>query len=257
MAIAVTSLVGVWSIEFDVSLSRYFYGLVFFATISGYNFVKYAKAAGLHHGSLTNSLQIIQNFSFISFAVFVYCVFKVEVETILGGISLCLLTFFYAVPFFRDTNLRTMAGLKVFIVAFVWAGVTTVLPALESQQSFVGDGFVSFIQHFLMVLVLMIPFEIRDLQFDDEALDTMPQKWGVRKTKKVGVALLLVIGALEAFKDVLSVAHILALLITCALIFIAVLWSRKQQSVYFAAFWVEGIPILYFILLLLFRHLLF
>ena len=148
-------------------------------------------------------------------------------------------------------------GLKIFIVALVWAGVTVLIPLLNEFKELTDDTILAFIQRFLMVLILILPFEIRDLQFDDEALDTMPQKWGVRKTKKVGVALLLVIGALEAFKDVLSVAHILALLITCALIFIAVLWSRKQQSVYFAAFWVEGIPILYFILLLLFRHLLF
>lgn len=254
VALAVSCLVGVTSLEFEITLSYYFYGLVFFATILGYNFVKYAKIAGLHQRSLTNSLQAIQTFSFISFLAFTICVFLIDFKTLLGGIALSGLTFFYAVPLLKNKSLRTMAGLKVLIVGSVWAGVTVILPVLESNSNFSTDVWITFMQRLLVVLALMIPFEIRDIQFDEVALGTMPQKWGVKHTKSFGVALLVVLVLLEGFKDVLSPSHISALILTSLLIGIVVGISRKKQSEYFAAFWVESIPILYLILLKLFTH---
>ena len=37
-----------------------------------------------------------------------------------------------------------------------------------------------------MVFVLTLPFEIRDLQYDDSTLETLPQRVGVKKTKIIG-----------------------------------------------------------------------
>ncbi|GER57919.1 hypothetical protein ULMA_00270 [Patiriisocius marinus] len=257
VALAVTSFVKVWSLEFNSSLSIYFYGLVFFATISGYNFVKYAKAAGLHHRSLTNSLQAIQAFSFVSFCLFLYCLFHIDFKTIVGGVALSALTFFYAVPLFRKTSLRTLAGIKVVIVAIVWAGVTCVLPSLENGVPFDTDVWLTFTQRIVLVLALMIPFEIRDLKFDELALGTMPQQWGINKTKIFGIGLIVFTILLEGFKDVISAKHISALSITCVVLGFVILISKKKQSEYFAAFWVESIPIFYVAILLLFSHFLF
>ena len=39
---------------------------IFFGTITGYNFVKYASVAKLHHRRLTKNLKIIQIFSFFA-----------------------------------------------------------------------------------------------------------------------------------------------------------------------------------------------
>lgn len=254
VAFAVISLVGVWSLEFETDLSGYFYGFVFFATITGYNFVKYAEIAGLHHRSLTNSLQAIQLFSSFAFALFVYCSFYVDPKTIIGGVAFSGLTFFYAVPVTQNKSLRTLAGLKVLIVALVWAGVTTILPVLESHLTFNTDVWITFLQNVFIVLALLIPFEIRDLQFDKLSLGTMPQKWGVKVTKFLGVALLFGAITIESFKDVLSTSHISALLLTCVITIVAIVVSRKKQTKYFAAFWVESIPIIYFFLMVLFSH---
>jgi hypothetical protein len=150
--------------------------------------------------------------------------------------------------------LRTLTGLKVIIVAIVWAGVTAILPALESETVLSKTIWITFFQRVLLVIVLMIPFEIRDLKFDKEALGTMPQKWGVKKTKFVGLVLLILVLTIENFKNVVSVSHISALLATCFILGVVIRMTRKKQSEYFAALWVESIPIIYFVLLKLLSH---
>ena len=94
----------------------------------------------------------------------------------------------------------------------------------------------------------MIPFEIRDLPYDSSALETIPQRFGVLRSKIFGIFLLLLILGLEIFKDEISSAYILSLLIFFPLI-ILVLWgSKKHQGRYFASFWVEAMPIVWFLI---------
>ena len=63
VALGVTGLVYVTSIEFGVTLPVAFYWVSFLGTITGYNFIKYAEIAGLQHKSLIKSLQNLQVFS--------------------------------------------------------------------------------------------------------------------------------------------------------------------------------------------------
>ena len=102
--------------------------------------------------------------------------------------------FIYVVPFLSgfQKNLRKVSYLKIFLVAFVWAGVSCSIPLLvhETQISSV-DSILSFLQRMFFVLVLIFPFEIRDMHLDIKDIKTLPQKIGVEKTKKVGFVLLL------------------------------------------------------------------
>ena len=67
VAIAVYTFVRVTEQYFELDYQEYFNYFIFFATITGYNFVKYAGVAKLHHRSLTEDLKIIQIFSFFIF----------------------------------------------------------------------------------------------------------------------------------------------------------------------------------------------
>ncbi|MGB3774134.1 MAG: hypothetical protein WA951_02660, partial [Leeuwenhoekiella sp.] len=97
---------------------------IFFGTVTGYNFVKYAGIAQLHHRSLTTALQTIQYFSLLCFFCCIYFTFKVGWNVLLGCLPLGLLTLFYAVPLFSSQNLRTAPTIKIFVIAAVWAGAT-------------------------------------------------------------------------------------------------------------------------------------
>jgi hypothetical protein len=255
VAFSVLALVGISMLEYEIEIPNELWGFIFFGTITGYNFVKYAKIAGLRHRELTNSLRSIQVFSITCFGITSYFTFLLSFDTLLliGGFA--LLTFFYAVPFLKSKNLRSLTSFKIFVVALVWAGVTVIVPLQSAGIDLNADIFLTFIQRFFIVIVLIIPFEIRDLQFDLESLRTLPQQLGVKRVKGLGLSLLLFCLIMEVFKEEFLVGYFMSLLIICALIVAALIGSGKQQFKYFASFWVEGIPIVWLGVLLLLSNL--
>ncbi|MFT4668451.1 MAG: hypothetical protein ACI9M9_000355 [Flavobacteriaceae bacterium] len=255
VAFAVLALVGISKMEYDLQIPNALWIFIFFGTITGYNFVKYAKIAGLRHRELTNSLRSIQVFSFFSFGIVTYFALQLSFETLLYIGGFALLTFFYAVPFLKSKNLRNLASLKVFVVALVWAGVTVIVPLFSEGVEFNIDVLLTFVQRFFIVFVLTIPFEIRDLQYDDKTLRTLPQQLGVTRVKALGLFLLLICLITEGLKDEFSLGYCMSLLIICALIAAALISSRTKQLKYFASFWIEGIPIVWFGVLLLLSNL--
>lgn len=233
-------------LEFNWNLVAF----VFFATITGYNFVKYSGIAQLHHLSLTRNLRIIQIFSLFCFLALMYFTFKLHLRTLIATGILGLFTLFYAVPVFsRKRNLRSLPGLKIFVIAIVWAGSTVILPVIEAENPLDFHVIIDTLQRFMLVVALTLPFEIRDLQFDESDLDTIPQTLGVRNTKIFGTFLLILIFFIELFQAYFE--NIKFLILTIILITSGImLWaSRRIQHKYYASFWVEAVPVLYFLIL--------
>jgi len=251
VAIAVCALVGVTALEFALAIPLNLWFFVFFGTITGYNFVKYAEVAGVRHRTLRDSLKSIQLFSMVSFCGMLFFGVQLATMTLFVIGIFGLLTYFYATPLLKHKNLRTLGGLKVFIVAFVWAGVTVIVPLIEANLSLETDHWVTFVQRYLIVIVLTLPFEIRDLQYDISNLKTLPQILGVKKVKFLGVSLLLIVLFLDGFKDEFTYAYFINLAIICILIGMLLLVSKIRQPKYFASFWVESLSIIWVLLLLL------
>ena len=230
---------------------------VFYATITGYNFVKYFGIAKFHHRRLTVWLKVIQIFSLISFVLMCYYALQLPKTLLVYSAVFALITFFYAIPFLpkrlfidQHQNLRSIGGLKVYLIALVWSGVTVFLPILSYESSLSADVFVMGIQRFLVVILLMLPFEIRDLKFDNLKLSTIPQKIGVKQTKRFGMVLVGLVFFLEFLKDDISGHQTLVLFIALLLLLVLLLCSKVEQSKYYSSFWVEGWPILWLLLTL-------
>lgn len=261
VALAVCALVWITFWELDLSPSWPLVAFVFFGSISGYNFVKYASAAGLHHRSLAESLRVIQVFSLFSLGMLIYSLFQLPASVIYVSAVFGSLTFFYAVPLFSAFrksvsdprvrgNLRSLAGLKIFVVAVVWAGVTVLVPWANSDWAATPDLWVILGQRILLVIVWTLPFEIRDLRYDAGQLRTFPQRLGVKKTKALGLFLLLGVLFLEHVKQDSTSTFYLSLILIFFVSAFLLVNSKKEQSRYFSSFWVESIPILWMLLLL-------
>ena len=100
-----------------------------------------------------------------------------------------MLTLLYAIPFLSGfhKNLREVSYLKIVVVALVWSGFTVLIPVLDAGIEFSIQLVLVAIQRFLIVVVLILPFDIRDVKYDAISLQTIPKKIGVEKTKKLGV----------------------------------------------------------------------
>ena len=247
VALAVCSLCALTFLNLDEVLQFNFLGFAFFATVTGYNFVKYAGIAKLHHMSLTESLRTIQIFSFVSFVILMYFTFIMPRELLLGIGCLGMLTLLYALPIFPKANsLRTIRGLKIFIIAIVWAGFAGILPSLYLDSTITHLAIIQTLQYAIFVLAIILPFEIRDVKYDASQLGTIPQRIGIKKTKVLGLALLALIILAEFFKIKLEIANLITLLIICLLAALFIVGSKKEQHKYYASFWVESLPIIWF-----------
>jgi hypothetical protein len=128
----------------------------------------------------------------------------------------------------------------VFIVALVWSGLTVLVPVYYATSA-IPDLWLCFGQRFFIVLALIIPFEIRDLPQDKNALVTFPQLLGVQKTKLFGFFLIVFTLLFEGLKQPFVFSKTAPLVIVCGLTAFCLYRARVRQSKYFASFWVEGI----------------
>jgi len=248
VALAVTALTQMGYFAYGYSTQNSTLLFVFLGSITGYNLVKFAPIAGLYHRSLARHLRAIQLFSFLVFLFMCYAF--LEIPRLLKWISLflALATLLYIVPFFGKKNLRNRYGLKIFIIAFVWAGTTSLLPFFSYENRLNWDLVVTFFQRFFWVIVLTLPFDIRDLLYDSKGLGTLPQRFGIGRTKVFGLLLLVIIVILEGFKEYMDRFYILSQLIILVVSGIFLLLAKSKQSKYYTIFWVEALPIFWFVL---------
>jgi hypothetical protein len=242
VALAVVAFAVLRMKEMGLDLEFNFLFFMFLASVSGYNFVKFAGIAKLYHRRLTRQLKGIQLFSAAAFLLMLYFLFQLNLKSILLLIGLSLINFVYAFPVFTNRkNLRNLSGVKIFIIALVWASSCVLLPSLEFRITLNTFTIWQFVQQILMILTLMIPFEIRDFKYDDQNLFTLPQILGIWKTKFLGSAILVLILLIPIFN------HEISLLFTIpfsVLLFLLILFASKNQHAYYASFFVEVIPIL-------------
>ncbi|MGB6269348.1 MAG: hypothetical protein WBF67_10100 [Olleya sp.] len=256
VALAVYALSWITLKKFNINYDETILYFNFYATITGYNFVKYFGIAKWHHRSLAKWLKIIQIFSLLCFVLMCYYAYSLELNTLLIIAGFGLVTFLYAIPFLpknwymdAQQNLRDISGLKVFVIALVWSGVTVASPLINNHVNFNADAIITVIQNFILVIVLMLPFEIRDLRYDSLKLATIPQKIGVKRTKLLGFILLLVFYFLEYFKDEIKISYLIIQMVICVIIGLFLMVSDQKKSAYFTSFWVEAIPILWLLLM--------
>ena len=166
------------------------------------------------------------------------------------------MTFFYVIPLFKvgtiEMSFRNFPAIKILSIAIAWAGISVLFPLFEIGYGFNNIVYLEFIQRILFVIAITIPFDIRDLKTDSKALKTLPQLVGIQNAKFIGVSLLCVFVGIDFFKQNISNS---ILFITISIAFISalfLLFTSENKSRFYTSFWVEAIPIIWFVLICLF-----
>ena len=250
VALAVYALVRITEFYFEIPYNKSLDYFIFFGTITGYNFVKYAGVAKLHHRSLTTTLKTIQIFSLFCFVAMCYYAYLVPFKTLLLTLPFSLITVLYAIPFLSGfaKNLRQISYFKIIVVALVWTGFTVLIPVLDAEKEFSINLVLLFLQRFLIVIVLVLPFDIRDVKYDAISLQTIPKKIGVEKTKKLGLMLLVFLLILEYLVDSPAVVKTPFMIFFFVMI-LFLMRAKIGQHKYYSSFWVEALPIFWCLLL--------
>ncbi|GAA0873564.1 hypothetical protein GCM10009117_27110 [Gangjinia marincola] len=249
VALAVVSLIAVshFSLRFVVADAYYFF--VFFATILGYNFVKYWsrwKKAIYPHKLFKDTFFLVSLFSFVGAMLFgIYLGSKTQIfMAVLCGVLIA-----YTLPLPRQKkSLRTFTGIKVIVVALVWTVVTVILPIINANFPLSERVWLEASQRFLYVFAITLPFEIRDMHEDRSVLGSIPLLIGVKQTKAVGSFLIIIFVVMEFIgNSSLKTVWITGVIGLMGLV--SVLRIKEKHSRYITSFWIEGIPICWFVTL--------
>ncbi|MDM1349490.1 hypothetical protein HX017_02600 [Myroides marinus] len=226
--------------------------LAFSGTLFSYNFIKYAEVVYRHKNPFTLRLKVIIAMSLVALVVGVVSFFLLNLKAQLVTIGLLVLAVLYAIPVSSNvSNLRNLAGLKVYIVCLCWATVTLIVPVMNADIPITWDIVIKFTQRFILVFILIGIFEVVDLQYDDKYLKTLPQMLGITNTKYLLALLLVPFYVIEFFK--LGYQPIQAwnnLLIVLLTLFFIVYASPKRTK-FFTLFWVESVPIVWWLIVVI------
>ena len=247
IAFSVLSLSFITAQTFAIKCDKNLFLFLFCSSVLAYNFIKYFGISKFYYRSLTTRLKEIQLLSLFCFFGLIITFFELNNTTKLLVLCLGAVTFFYEIPFERVASLRRVKGLKIYIIALVWAMTTVLLPLLEAVVEFEVSIFLTFIQRFIFILVLMLPFEIRDLNNDDLRLSTIPQKIGITTSKRLGFLGLFFIFLLSFLLHDNSI-DILNSTIVMVVTGMFLLFSHPKKPFYFTAFWVESVPVFWALL---------
>lgn len=247
LAVACFTLISGFLFDKNVETEALFLGC---STFIAYHFIRYMNRTkyGKTHllDAFSNTYKnIIGGLLVLTIGVNLYLLTFLEVNQTLRLLPFGVLTLLYGVSFIKlkekRYSIRYIPGLKIFIIASVWAGVVVFFPLEFNSQTGLY-----FLESLLFVVVLTLPFDIRDVQFDKENVTTLPIVLGLPKTKWLGTLFLLLSVAIHYYT--FGLKGFFAYLFI-ALILVALLWkSTTNQSKYYASFWVEGIPIFYVLL---------
>lgn len=222
---------------------------VFFATILSYNYIRLTRLKQVKSWYFkwlkSNKTDLIL-LSILSFLACVYLILKIRLHTFFILIPFVILTLLYVLPPFisKNINLRNLPAIKIFLIAFSWAGITVLFPLMQ-YGIFNNTGLWLFFQRFLFVVALTLSFDIRDVLYDSESLLTLPIWLGVKNTKILGLIFLGLFLAIDCFYIKTKYLWIDGLIAVC--LGFLLLKSSTNQNKYYSAFWVEGIPILWLV----------
>ncbi len=233
-----------------VPFDNYVYGLVFFATLSSYNF--YWLISKYYFNRQQSVISFLsKNFSntllFAGAATgLLYCMAYLH-NIIPYIIVAVLLTLLYSVPLWPVKALaftRKAGFLKTVLLAFTWAYVTVIIPVRESVFTESLSVILLFSARFLFMLMLCIIFDSRDIQVDKihslRSLATDVSNNTLRIIMAIVFSLYLICGLfLRYYFD--NTPQVIAFLITGIITLMVYLMSLRKRGYFFYYFLVDGL----------------
>ncbi len=256
VAIAGFCLAKITLIKFDIHSNLAPLLIGFFIIIS-YNFIRYFEIDSKRLGwfkswFLQNEIRLVW-VSVLAFLSSVYIILftKFNLESLFIVIPFGFITVFYAIPIFKigkfEVSFRNFPAIKIFSIAIAWAGVTVLFPLLEQGYHFDNNVYLTFFQRVIILIAYTIPFDIRDINFDEKQLKTIPQLVGIKNSKIVGTILLSIFVLIGFLKNSCFEKDILSDFIIAVIVFLFLWNSKTKQSRYYTSFFIEAIPILWFL----------
>lgn len=162
----------------------------------------------------------------------------------------------YVAPIKGRLPLREIAFIKSFAIASTWSVIVCLLPALNSNENIESYPIVGLVIliNFFFVLGQCIPFDIRDLKYDEISnVKTLPHKIGVITSKRIAISSLFISLILLAPISLISreINFLIIWFISISYLVYLILKVDKSKNDYYYSIGLELGLLMPFILLLL------
>ena len=230
--------------RYGLNVPHAYFAVLFFGGLAVYNVIKSLVEPGSQQGSFISGFGWELRVSLFAALIAFGCLLLLDSRYFFGLAITGILVLLYAVPIFPGKqNFRNYGLLKIGIVSIVWTSLTFLLPMYIGESPLNIVSILGGMQRMLWMLLLMLPFEMRDLKVDPPQIKTLPRRLGLTGTKRIGWA-----GACLFFLSGLYInfnSPLLLLVDGFAALFtgLAIQFSTTNQGPYYASFWVESIPI--------------
>ncbi len=237
---------------------------IFFATNFTYHFASYTVSGIQNKRSIwiQQNKKLIKKILWIDGIGLLIIFPTLHFNSIILIATLALFALSYNYPFKKSNGeyfyLRQYSIIKIFLISSIWTFSTVLFPILESGVSLsIEELFFLLFKRFLFVFVLLIPFDIRDIQPDKESnLKTLPILIGEKKSSFLLIFLLLFI-VLEYFWFDLNrnFSHFSGFISSIVISSFILLNQRIKRNEFYYLILIDGLLILQPLLVLLFSTL--
>ncbi|MFD2068735.1 hypothetical protein ACFSKU_17730 [Pontibacter silvestris] len=192
----------------------------------------------------------------ITLATFIYFRYNLHIN-IWFMLHLAVISIGYTVPIVYKARkvkpLRSVPLLKVFLIAYVWAIVTTLFPMMDADVlMWDSQAMLLFARRFLFILALALLFDIRDYSYDRSTNTlTFPGLMGVESTKLLSLCLLMLYVVLAVTTETLDTQ--LALIASGIGAALVVAFSREDKPRLYYSLFADGAMLLHATLIFLAR----
>lgn len=206
-------------------------------------------------------------FSILAATALIPLFFMLSFKSQILNVFLGILSLGYAMPLFKSKNkkfgLRNIPGLKLFLIALVWAFSSVLMPYFQVQESqSLNISFINLViltvKRFLFVVAITIPFDIRDM-FQDKVfeLKTIPTIFGEKKAYLFCQLMLIAyMVLLFLFRNKGFDPDFFGLAFTVILSGWLIFQSKWEKNEYYYFFYLDGTLILQYAMLLFFNFIL-
>ena len=223
---------------------------VFFATLFTYNFqrlirikknVNHPRKEWILNNQISTFLIIIISTIVCGFLFFLF-----------NNNTKILILLSASIAILYPFGIRKIPLLKIFIISLIWTVSTMIIVIVENKIIFDTNTILHVFSRFLFILLITIPFDIRDIKYDTKNIVTIPTLIGSSKSILISILLLVVLENITIYQFIhynLSLNFLIAITSFCVFCGFLIMKSNKNQDDFYFSFWIESLSIFFYLFL--------
>ena len=166
----------------------------------------------------------------VSLISMLYLMSQLSAVVVVALVPVGIISFLYTLPLFsKKKRLRDFHYIKILLISYVWAYIATLPLWLDGGT--IGGLWLYFMEKFVFILAITLPFDIRDLEIDSYTdLMTIPKRIGVKRTYALCMALLAIGLGIQIYVAYPLMELVFPIGIVYVLTALAIIISRGKRS---------------------------